>query len=153
MSLLHPLFGERLIARAVMTALVMLAVSPAIAADRFPFDRELVLEAKPIPPARRMPVLTVGENGRATVDLWCRTVVARVQVQDSAIKIETAPLPEALPQYMSEGQCSEMRVAADNDILLALAQVTEWRRRGDAVELSGPDTIAQAPLRFQPSTH
>jgi len=153
MGFLRPLSRERLVARAVVTALVMLALSPAAAADRFPFDRELVLDARPMGPAKRVPVLTVGENGRATIDLWCRTVAARVQVQDSAIKIETAPLPDALPRYMSEGQCNEMRVAADNEMLLALAQVTEWRKRGDGVELSGPDIIAQTPLRFQPSSH
>lgn len=123
------------------------------AADTFPFDRELVLDARPMPPVKRMPVLTVAEDGRATIDLWCRTVAARVQVSEGAIKIETAPLPEALPQYMSEGQCSESRVAADNEMLLALAQVTQWRAQGDNVELKGPDVSGLAPLRFRPASH
>ena len=104
-------------------------------------------------PAKRMPVLTVAENGRATVDLWCRTVVARVQVEGAAIKIETAPLPEALPQYMGDGQCNEARVAADNDMLVALAQVTEWQKRGGGVELKSADGANLAPLRFRPSSH
>ena len=90
-------------------------------------------------------------DGRATVDLWCRTVAARMQIDGNAIKIETAPLPEALPQYMSTGQCSEARVAADNDLLLALAQATEWQTKGDGVVLSGPDL--PKPMRFRASSH
>lgn len=136
-----------------MAALVMPASRSASAANAFPFDQELVLDARPIRPAKRMPVLTVAENGRATVDLWCRTVVARVQVEGAAIRIETAPLPEALPQYMSEGQCNEARVAADNDILAALAQVTEWQKRSGGVELKSADGAMSAPLRFRPSSH
>jgi hypothetical protein len=118
------------------------------AADNFPFDQELVLDAAPMSPAKRMPVLTVAADGRASVDLWCRSVPARVQVADSAIRIETAPLPEGLPQYMSAGQCSEVRMQADNDMLMALSQVTEWRRRGDGIELNGP-----MPMRFHRSSH
>ena len=121
---------------------------PLHAADNFPFDQELVLDAAPMSPAKRMPVLTVAADGRASVDLWCRSVPARVQVSDSAIRIETAPLPEGLPQYMSAGQCSEVRMQADNDMLMALSQVTEWRRRGGSIELDGP-----TPIRFRPSSH
>jgi hypothetical protein len=126
----------------------MLAELPARAADSFPYDRELLLDAKPISPAKRMPVLTVSSNGRATLDLWCRTVPALVQVDGQTIKIQTAPLPEGLPQYMSDGQCNERRVQADVDMLAALSQVTEWRKQSGAVVLAGPTM-----LKFRPSDH
>ena len=145
--------GRGLIVCAVLAGFAWQGPLSAGAAGAFPFEQELVLDAAPMPPVKRMPVLTISENGRATVDLWCRTVVARVQIDGEAIKIETAPLPEALPQYMSAGQCSEARVAADNEMLSALAQVTEWRKRGDDVELTAAEGASLAPLRFRASSH
>lgn len=119
-----------------MIVAALLSVA-ARAADEFPFDRNLLLDVAPMRPLKRVPFITVASDGSAKVELWCRTVPARVQIADGAITIETAPLPEALPLYMSTGQCSEPRVQADNELLAALAQVTEWRRRGDGVVLVG----------------
>ena len=127
-----------------LMAVSVLLSGPSHAAEEFPFDRVLLLDVTPMRPLKRVPILTVQENGSATVELWCRTVNARVQISGEAIKIETAPLPEALPQYMSAGQCSDVRVQADNEMLEALTQVTEWRRRGDGVVLIG---TTQMPFR------
>lgn len=149
----RPIEGISLFVFFALAAVALPCSTPAYAASAFPFDQELLLDARPMPPAKRMPVLTISENGRATVDLWCRTVVARVQIDGAAIKIETAPLPEALPQYMSEGQCNDARVGADNDLLAALAQVTQWRQQGGGIELTGADGASLAPLRFRPSSH
>lgn len=126
----------------LMTADVLLN-APAHA-EGFPFDRVLLLDVAPMRPLKRVPILTVQENGSATIELWCRTANARVEISGEAIRIETAPLPEALPLYMSSGQCSDARVQADNEMLEALSQVTEWRRRGDGVVLIGP---TQMPFR------
>lgn len=139
----------KFIACVLVTAATLLnGIPSARAADAFPYDRVLLLDVAPMRPLKRVPILTVAADGNATVELWCRTVPARVQVADSAIKIETAPLPEALPQYMSAGQCSDARMQADRDTLEALALVTEWRRRGDGVVLIG---ATQMP--FRASTH
>jgi hypothetical protein len=129
-------------------ATLLNGATPTRAADEFPYDRVLLLDAAPMRPLKRVPILTVEEGGRATVELWCRTVPARVEVSGEAIKIETAPLPEALPQYMSTGQCSDDRVQADTAMLDALAQVTEWRRRGDGVVLMGATQMV-----FRASSH
>jgi hypothetical protein len=118
------------------------------AAEPFPFDQELVLDVRPMPPVKRVPVLSVAANGEARIDLWCRTVGGRVELADRAIRIEPAPLPDALPQYMIEGQCTPERMQADADTLAALAQVTDWRRQARAIVLVGPQT-----LKFRPSDH
>lgn len=129
-------------------ALVLADPRPGRAADDFPFDRELLLDAAPMPPVKRVPILSVAPNGSATIDLWCRTVPARVLLSDSAIRVETGPLPSGLPQYMSEGQCTPQRMQADEEMLTALTQVTEWRKQGRAVVLAGPTT-----LKFRLSDH
>lgn len=135
----------------MIAAIVLDSPASARAADEFPYDRVLLLDVAPMRPLKRVPILTVQENGSATVELWCRTARARVEVTDAAIRIETAPLSEALPQYMSAGQCSDDRVRADNEVLEALTQATEWRRRGDGIELGGPN--AGKPMRFRASSH
>lgn len=99
-------------------------------------------------PVKRVPVLLVSANGAATIDLWCKTVQSRVQVTDTAIRVEPGPLPDELPQYMSDGQCTPERMQADQATLAEMAQVTGWRRQGDVVVLSGSTT-----LRFRLSSH
>ena len=128
-------------------ALVLLGLGgPVRAAEPFPFDQILMLDAAPMRPVKRVPVLTVSRNGEATIGLWCKTVQGRVEFSQSAIRIEPGPLPEALPQYMVDGQCSDTRMQADQDTLAALAQVTTWRRRGGEIVLLGPTSF-----KFRPS--
>lgn len=133
---------------ALLAAFLFSAHGLAVAADSFPFDRELLLDATPMRPGKRMPILTVEENGTARLDLWCRTVPARVEISDMAIKIEPGPLPEDLPAMQSTGQCTPERVKADEEILAAFSQVTGWRRQGEAIVLEGTTT-----LRFRASDH
>jgi hypothetical protein len=133
---------------AVAAVLVLLACGAGIPAETFPFDRELLLEAPPMRPGKRMPILAVEPNGNARIDLWCRTVPARVEVSDAAIKIEAAPLPEEMPTMQSVGQCTAERVQADEEFLATLTQMTGWRRVGDGIVLEGPK-----PLKFRASDH
>jgi len=132
----------------VIAAGLLLVSGPASSADPFPFDQELLLDAAPMRPAKRMPSLTVAPNGDASIDLWCKTVRARVELTDAAIKIEPGPLPDALPEMMGAGQCTPQRMRADEDMLAALAQVTEWRKQGSALVLVGPQT-----LKFRAATN
>ena len=99
-------------------------------------------------PAKRVPILTVAPDGKATIDLWCRSVTAQVELSDTGIKIEPGPLPEALPEMMSNGQCTPERLQADQDLLAALAQVTAWRMQGGALVLAGAK-----PLSFRPASN
>jgi heat shock protein HslJ len=141
--------GRRFIACGVLaTCLSMLACTLGWTADQFPFDQELLLDAKPMRPGKRMPVLTVAPNGDARIDLWCKTVTAHLELSDATIRVESAPLPEALPEMMGANQCTPERIQADQDLLDALTQVTGWRLQGSALVLAGPTT-----LEFRPSVH
>ena len=117
-------------------------------AEPFPFDQELVLDAPPMRPGKRMPVLTVEPGGNARIDLWCKTVTARVEISDAAVKIEAEPLPDELPAMQSAGQCAPERLQADEELLSTLMQATGWRREGDAIVLEG-----SRALKFRPSDH
>jgi len=132
----------------VAAVILLLACGAGVAADTFPFDRELLLDAAPMRPGKRMPILAVEPNGNARIDLWCRTVPARVEISDAAIKIEAGPLPEDMPTMQSAGQCTPERVQADEEFLATLTQMTGWRRAGDGIVLEGPKT-----LKFRASDH
>jgi heat shock protein HslJ len=138
--------GRQIFACAALA--VIMSSGLATAADRFPFDQELLLDAAPMRPAKRMPMLTVEPNGNAKIDLWCRTVPARVEISDATIKIEAGPLPEDLPAIQSAGQCTPERMQADEEMLAALVQVTGWRRQGEGVVLEG-----SRELKFRASDH
>jgi hypothetical protein len=132
-----------------IAALTFAAQTAAVSADSgFPFNQDLLLDAAPMRPAKRVPIINVAPDGRATIDLWCKTVPGHVAVEGGAIRIDTPPLPEALPPYMAVGQCTPERMQADYDMLTALVQATSWQRRGNTVMLSGI-----APLRFRVSDH
>lgn len=152
MTLTRLLAGRHILSRSVIAAgLILLGAAGlrlGMAADRFPFDQDLLLNAARMGHAKRVPILNVATDGRATIDLWCRTVSGRVQLADSAMRIEPGPLPQGLPQYVIDGQCTPQRMLADEQTLAALTQVTGWQRRGDAVTLTGAQT-----LRFRVSNH
>jgi hypothetical protein len=128
--------------------LSILAWSAAVPADQFPFDQEFLLDAAPMRPGKQMPILFIEPNGNAKIDLWCKSVPARVDISDTAMKIEPGPLPEGLPEMLSAGQCSPERMQADQDLLAVLAQVSGWQRQNEGIVLLGPTT-----LKFRPSDH
>lgn len=149
MRFIRLIAGRPIIVCGIFAAgLLVFASGPGSPADLFPFDQELLLDAAPMRPAKRMPILTVAPNGDATIDLWCRTVPGCVELSDAGIRIEPGPLPDALPAMMSDGQCTPGRMQADEEMLAALAQVSEWRKQGSAVVLVGPKT-----MKFRPSDH
>ncbi len=117
----------------------MLAAAPLAAAE-FPFEQEMLLDAKPLPGGKRVPILEVQPNGRAQVDLWCRSGEALVTVVGDTIVITLGPMPEA--------PCTPERAQADEETAMALSQVTQWRMEEDALVLIGPTT-----LRFRTSSH
>ena len=135
--------------RGVFAAVLMSFICAAtVMAQPFPFDQELLLDAEPMRPGKRMPILIVEANGDARIDLWCRTVSARVEIADTSMKIEVGQLPEDLPAMQGAGQCTPERIKADEEMLASIVQVTEWRREGEAILLIGPAT-----MKFRPATN
>jgi hypothetical protein len=128
--------------------LSLLACGAAAPAEQFPFDQEILLDAAPMRPGKRMPILLVEPNGNAKIDLWCKAVSARVTISDMSMKIEPESLPEELPEMLSAGQCTPERVQADEELLATLTQVTGWQRQNGNIVLLGP-----TELKFRPSDH
>jgi len=146
MRLIRLFSGQLFLLCGVFVAFLSLAFVGA--AGQFPFDRGLLLDAAPMRPGKRMPILAVAPDGKATIDLWCKSVTAQVELSDAGIKIEPGPLPEALPEMMGNGQCTPERMQADQDLLTAFTQVTSWRSQGSTLVLEGP-----TKLKFRPASN
>ncbi len=141
--------GRRIIVCGTFAAVLMAqGEGRAQPAEGFPFDQELLLNVAPMRPGKRMPSITVQRSGNAVIDLWCKSVPARVEFSDNAIKIETPALPDNLPQMQSSGQCTPERMAADATLLEKFSQATAWQRENGAVVLNGA-----APMRFKAASN
>jgi hypothetical protein len=118
----------------LLLLLVANSLAPACASERsFPFDRELMLEAAPMPGSKRVPIIQIDGNGAASIDLWCASVRGQASVSDDSISIVPGPVQTA--------QCPPDRQSGDENLLAALAQVTTWQRNGDVLELRGATTL------------
>jgi hypothetical protein len=116
--------------RGLLVLLVIATSLPfASAEDSFPFGTTLMLDAAPMRGSKRIPMLEIAENGAAAIDLWCATARAQAVVADNSISIA--------PGDVTNTQCEPERQSRDAELLAALAQVTNWRRKGDVVELLG----------------
>jgi heat shock protein HslJ len=117
-----------------------LLLATAAQAQEFPYDRDLVLDARPMRGGKRVPVLTVEASGRAQIDLWCKRGQGQVVIAGDTITI--------IVGTMNEETCTPERAQADEQMILALSQVTTWNLRGDVVTFSGG-----TPLRFRAASH
>ena len=126
-------------ARCLAGAVVMMLAATAAAAE-FPFERELLLEAKPLPGSKRVPMLEITREGRALIDLWCKSGDGRVEVAGDTIKITI--------EAMKLESCTPERAERDEALAAALAAVTQWRLEDDVLVLIGP-----TELRYVLSSH
>ena len=129
----------RSIAIAAVAGAIFLSAAHA-SAQPFPFGSELVLEANPMRGSKKIPVLDIGENGAAEIELWCNSVKARLVVAANTITIITGE--------MSSRQCPPDRARADDELLTALNQATNWRMEDSALVFTGAKT-----LRFRMQTN
>ena len=121
------------------TAIVLAAAEPA-SAQSFPYDQEMLLEVKPLPGSRRVPMMEVHPDGKATVDMWCHSAVAEIAVSGDEVKFTFV---SAKPE-----NCTPERIELDQAMAKALLEVTSWRQQKDIVEFIGPTSF-----RFRLSTH
>jgi hypothetical protein len=127
--------------RPLLAVLLLLGMSnlPATA-QNFPFDQEMLLEARPLPGSRRVPMMEVHPDGKASVDLWCHSAVAQLALNGNEVKFDFV---SAKPE-----NCTPERIELDQKMAKDLLEVTHWRRKNDIVEFVGPTTF-----RFRISTH
>jgi heat shock protein HslJ len=131
--------------RDVSRAVVLIAslafwAGAAQAQSEFPYDRDLVLDARAMRGSKRVPVLSVEQSGRAQIDLWCKRGGGQAAIAGDAITITVGD--------MKDEPCTPERAQADEDTLAALSGVTNWSARGDVVTLTGAKT-----LRFRAATN
>lgn len=128
---------------AIIALAAALAPAAALARDiakEFPFDQELMLDAKPMRGSKRVPMLEIAPDGAVLIDLWCNSVQGHIVVVQDNITVLTGP--------KTNRTCPPERALGDEEVLSSLMQVTNWRREGDAVVLIGPQT-----LRFRKATN
>ena len=124
-------------------ALAAVAVSfqvEANAQSAFPYDRDLVLDARPMRSGKRVPVLSVEPNGRAQIDLWCRRGEGQATIAGDTITLAIGA--------MKDEACTPERAQADAEMIAALSEATGWTRRGEVVTLIGAKV-----LRFRLATN
>jgi hypothetical protein len=110
------------------------ALVPAGASETsFPFGRELLLDAAPLPGSRRVPMIEIEEDGSASIYLWCASVRGSASVGDDTISITpTTPLPS---------HCTPDQISRDAALLVQLSQMTGWHRQADEIDLTGVATL------------
>ena len=126
--------------RAVACVLAFVFATAAVAQSAFPYDRDMVLDARPMRGSKRVPVLAIGADGRAQIDLWCKRAQGQATISGDTITITVGTMNDEL--------CMPERAQADEEMIAALAGVTTWSMRGDIVTLNGTK-----PLRFRLASH
>ena len=117
------------------------ATAIAAAAERgFPYNSELIMDAKPMRGSKRVPMLVIGAQGEATIEGWCNNVKAQLVVAADTVTILTGAA--------TEQQCPAERMRADEDLMAALMEITHWNREGDLLTLRCAKT-----LRFRTMTN
>ena len=125
---------------AAAALVVVLPAIPAIAQEEFPFGFEMRLEAAPQPGSKRIPTLEIGDNGEATLDLWCKSGKGQFSVAGNTVIFVPGP--------MQDRSCPPAKAQADDDLVAALGEAATWKRQGDLVSF-----IGTRPLRFRINTN
>jgi hypothetical protein len=93
-----------------------------------------MLDQAPMYGSKRIPMIEIEEDGATSIDLWCASAKAQATVGDDSITIVPGDL-------QASAQCEPDRQARDATLLAQLAQVTNWRRNGEVVELLGATAL------------
>jgi heat shock protein HslJ len=130
----------RSIAAAAFGGGMLLGLAPEARAQAFPYGSEFVLDANPMRGSKKIPVLDIGQDGAAEINLWCNNVKAKLVVAANTITIITGE--------MSSRPCPPDRARADEELLAALNGATAWRMEPEALVFTGGRT-----LRFRVQTN
>ena len=127
------LASRRAVVLVLGVAMTTTATSAFAAQSEFPFGRELLLDAPPMKGSKRVPSLDIAENGLADIELWCSSVKGQLVVAGDTVTILTGA--------KTERSCTPERVRGDDDVLAGLTEVTNWRREGEFLVLTGARTM------------
>ena len=128
-------FSTRVAALVLMTIALVSAsgVGPARAQEEFPFGFLMTLETRPQPGTKRMPTLEIGDNGEATLELWCKTGKGQFSVAGNTVIFMAGP--------MQDQGCTPDRAAIDDDVVATLGEAGTWKRQGDMVTFTGTKSV------------
>jgi heat shock protein HslJ len=121
------------VAVAALGGAMVLVLTAVAFAQSFPFGSELRLDASPMRGSKKIPVLDIGDNGAAEIELWCNSVKAQLVVAANTVTIITGE--------MSARQCPPDRARADDELVAALNQATNWRMENSALVFTGGKTL------------
>jgi hypothetical protein len=132
------------LARRVGVSLVLLAaaqnIGAALADDGFPFGMAMTMDVGRQPGSKRLPNVEIGDNGEAVLELWCKGGKGQFSVAGNTVIFVAGPLEDRA--------CPPARAQADDELVAALSEATNWKRQGDFVSFIGTKT-----LRFRLDTN
>jgi hypothetical protein len=132
---------SRLAIVALASAIAAFGAVPAHADSEFPFGFEMTLDTAPQPGTKRMPTLEIGDNGEATLDLWCKGGKGQFSVAGNTVIFVPG-------QMQDRASCGPGQSEADDETLAALTEAATWKRQGDLVTFVGTKS-----LRFRINTN
>ena len=109
------------------------AVREARAETGFPFGMEMTLDAPPQRGSKRVPDLDIGDNGEVVLELWCKGGKGQFSVAGDTVIFVAG--------QMEERSCPPDKAQADDELVAALTEATNWRRQGDSVSFIGTRTL------------
>src|SRR5437868_6771909 len=135
---------RRRAARQVTVSLVLLTaaleIAPAWADDGFPFGMAMTMDVARQPGSKRLPNVEIGDNGEAVLELWCKGGKGQFSVAGNTVIFVAGP--------MEDRACPPARAQADDELVAALGEATNWKRQGDFVSFVGTKA-----LRFRLDTN
>jgi heat shock protein HslJ len=123
-------------AAALVLAVAAFHTDPTLAEEGFPFGFEMTLDAARQPGSKRIPTLEIGDNGEATLELWCKAGKGQFSVAGDTVVFVAGPLEDRA--------CPPARAQADDEIVAALSEAATWKRQGDVISF-----IGTKPLRVR----
>ena len=115
-------------------------IIPARADEGFPFGFAMTLDAARMPGSKRVPNLDIGDNGEVVLELWCKGGKGQFSVAGNTVIFVPGPIEDR--------GCPPAKAQADDDLVAALSEASNWKRQGDAIAFIGART-----LRFQLNTN
>ena len=133
----------RIVSQAAVVLIVAAATIhtiPARAEDGFPFGLEMTLDVARQPGSKRLPTLEIGDSGETRLELWCKGGKGQFSVAGNTVIFVAGPIEDRA--------CPPARAQADDELVAALGEATNWKRQGDFVSFIGTKT-----LRFRLDTN